>query len=251
MVVVNSYENPVTEWTRVASLGHDWTKVRLLCLLLFPEKPSSFCYPTAKFAYRESLRLFFSTALKYLIELNICSFHFGSDLDFAELLQDGSLDQLHAFSASPCALRCPSALRRLAQACPELADLDVRYERKSGFVQCAGCEGEFVLEPKDAADIREGVTEDFFPNGLARLSLTDVHDMPCLWFIEKCSPGATVHLCNCPSSREHERLGEMLENKSVPSCLIFRLELVEESTLLVSIQLESIAMQPGGHVTGF
>ncbi|KAL3224278.1 hypothetical protein MRX96_049566 [Rhipicephalus microplus] len=65
------------------------------------------------------------TALKYLIELNICPFHFGADLDFTELLQDGSLDQLHAFAVSPCALRCPSALRRLAQACPDLVDLDV------------------------------------------------------------------------------------------------------------------------------
>ncbi|KAL3206829.1 hypothetical protein MRX96_052755 [Rhipicephalus microplus] len=105
MVIVDSDEDPVTEWIRVASLGHDWTKVRLLCLVLFPEEPSSFWYPTDGIAYRESLRLFFSTALKYLIELNICSFHFGADLDFAELLQDGSLDQLHAFSASPCALR--------------------------------------------------------------------------------------------------------------------------------------------------
>ncbi|KAH8036498.1 hypothetical protein HPB51_000763 [Rhipicephalus microplus] len=64
MVVVASDEDPVTEWIRVASLGHDWTKVSLLCLLLFPEEPSSFCYPAAGISYRESLRLFFSTALK-------------------------------------------------------------------------------------------------------------------------------------------------------------------------------------------
>ncbi|KAL3246476.1 hypothetical protein MRX96_057631 [Rhipicephalus microplus] len=64
MEVVDSDEDPMTEWIRVASLGHDWTKVRLLCLLLFPEEPSSFCYPTAGISYRESLHLFFSTALK-------------------------------------------------------------------------------------------------------------------------------------------------------------------------------------------
>ncbi|KAL3255567.1 hypothetical protein MRX96_017465 [Rhipicephalus microplus] len=174
-------------------------------------------------------------ALKYLIELNICSFHFGADLNFAELLQDGSLDQLHAFSASPCALRCPSVLRRLAQACPDLADLDVRYERKNGVVQCTGCEEKFVSEPKDATDIREGVTKAFFPNGLARLSLEDEHDTACLWFIENCSPATTVRLCNCPSSREHERLGRMLENKSMPSCLIHWLKVVEEPYLLARV----------------
>ncbi|KAL3240838.1 hypothetical protein MRX96_047901 [Rhipicephalus microplus] len=158
MVVVDSDEDSVTEWVRVASLGHDWTKVHLLCLLLFSEEPSSFCYPTAGIAYRESLRLYFSTALKYLNELNICSLRFGADLDFAELLQDGSLDKLHAFSASLCAFGCPSALRRLAQACSDLTDLDIRCERKSGLVQCTGCEVELMLEPKDATDIREGVT---------------------------------------------------------------------------------------------
>ncbi|KAL1475068.1 hypothetical protein MTO96_037554 [Rhipicephalus appendiculatus] len=101
MVLVDSDEDPVAEWIRVASLR---------------------------------TRLEPNTALKYLIELNICSFHFGPDLDFAELLQDGSLEHLHALSASPCALRRPSALRRLAQVCPDLADLDVRFERKNSFV---------------------------------------------------------------------------------------------------------------------
>ncbi|KAH7950651.1 hypothetical protein HPB51_028312 [Rhipicephalus microplus] len=76
-----------------------------------------------------------------------------------------------------------------------------------------------VRAVRGATDISEGVTKAFFPNGLARLSLTDVHDTACLWFIENCSPAATVRLCNCPSSRENERLGRMLENKSMPSCL--------------------------------
>ncbi|KAL1484633.1 hypothetical protein MTO96_032483 [Rhipicephalus appendiculatus] len=62
-------------------------------------------------------------------------------------------------------------------------------------------------------EIREGDTRALFPNGLARLSLSDVHDTACLWFIEHCSPTATVRLCNCPSSRENERLGRMLASK--------------------------------------
>lgn len=85
-----------------------------------------------------------------------------------------------------------------------------------------------MLEPKDATNISEGVTKAFFPNGLVRLSLTGVHDTACLWFIENCSPAATVRLCNCPSSREHECLVRMLENKSVPSCVILGLELGED-----------------------
>lgn len=92
-----------------------------------------------------------------------------------------------------------------------------------------------VRAVRGATDISEGVTKAFFPNGLARLSLTDVHDTACLWFIENCSPAATVHLCNCPSSRENERLGRMLENKSMPSCLIHRLEVVEEPNLLARV----------------
>ncbi|KAL3206830.1 hypothetical protein MRX96_052756 [Rhipicephalus microplus] len=108
-----------------------------------------------------------------------------------------------------------------------------------------------MLEPNYATDISEGMTKAFFPNGLARLSLADVHDTACLWFIEKCSPAATVRFCNCPSSREHERLGRVLENKSMPSCVILWLELVEDSTPLVSICLVVITTQPGGHGTGF
>ncbi|KAL3246475.1 hypothetical protein MRX96_057630 [Rhipicephalus microplus] len=95
--------------------------------------------------------------------------------------------------------------------------------------------GEFMLQPNYATDISESVTKAFFPNGLAPLSLTDVYDTACLWFIENCSPAATVCLCNCPSSREHERLGRMLENKSVLNCLILRLELVEKATLLARV----------------
>ncbi|KAL3255557.1 hypothetical protein MRX96_017455 [Rhipicephalus microplus] len=67
VMVVDSDNDPVTEWIREARLRHDWTKMRLLCVLLFPEKPLSFCYLTAGIAYCESLRLVFSTALKYLV----------------------------------------------------------------------------------------------------------------------------------------------------------------------------------------
>ncbi|XP_037522910.1 uncharacterized protein LOC119400060 [Rhipicephalus sanguineus] len=236
VVVVNSDENPAAEWI-VASLGNVWTKVRLLCLLLFPEGPSTSSYPTAGISYRESLRLFFCTALKYVIELNISSFHFGPDLDFAELLQDGSLEHLCALSASPCGLRRPSALRRLAQVCPDLADLDVRFERKGSFVQCIGCEGEFLFETEDAAEVSDGATRALFPNGLGRLTLSDVNDTACLWFIKSCSPTATVRLCDCPSSSspEYARIGRVLATRSMPSCLILQHERLEEILLLADM----------------
>ncbi|KAL1482240.1 hypothetical protein MTO96_050346 [Rhipicephalus appendiculatus] len=79
--------------------------------------------------------------LSNVVELNINSFHFGPDLDFTEVLQDWSLENLLALSVSPCSLRRPSSLRRLAQICPNLADLDVRFGRKGGFVQCTGLRG--------------------------------------------------------------------------------------------------------------
>lgn len=66
-MMVDSDDDPVTERIREARLRHDWTKMRLLCVLLFLEKPSSFCYLTAGITYCESLRLVFSTALKYLV----------------------------------------------------------------------------------------------------------------------------------------------------------------------------------------
>ncbi|KAH6943901.1 hypothetical protein HPB50_000455 [Hyalomma asiaticum] len=238
LVVAAGYtaDGLMAECIRVASEGHIWTKVRLLCLLLFPEEPSGFLYPAIGDGYRNNLRQFFGTALRYIVELNITMFHFAPDLDITDLLQDGSLEHLHALSASPCGLRRPSALRRLAQNCLDFCDLDVRFEAKYRFERCAGCEGEFLLDTKDAIEMRTGVRA-LFRNGLARLTLSGVHDSECLWFIESCSPTPTVRLIDCPSysSPEFARLGAVLKKRSSPSCLVLRIQHLEDNLLSATI----------------
>ncbi|XP_070380111.1 uncharacterized protein [Dermacentor albipictus] len=140
LVAVLHAEGPTVEWIRLASLEHFWTNVCKLCLLLFPAQPSDGVYATAGAAYSDSLRDLISTKLRQVVELNISAFHFGPDLDLTALLQDGSLEHLQSLSATPCGLRRPSALRRLALNCPDFKELDVRFDRRGSFVRCAICE---------------------------------------------------------------------------------------------------------------
>ncbi|XP_070379047.1 uncharacterized protein [Dermacentor albipictus] len=191
LVVVQHAEGITAEWLRAATLGHFWTNVRQLCLLLLPAQPSYGVYATAGAVCRNSLRDLISTKLRQVVELNISAFHFSPDLDLTALLQDGSLEHLQSLSATPCGLRRPSALRALAQNCPNFKELDVRIDRKGSFVRCAVCEGEFYVDPKDIPAMYDRAP--VFPNALARLTLTEVHGRIVLWFIETC-PAVSVRL---------------------------------------------------------
>ncbi|XP_070380107.1 uncharacterized protein [Dermacentor albipictus] len=221
VVAVHHAEGTTAEWIRVATLGHYWANVSQLCLLLLPAQPSDGFYATAGAAYRDSLRDFISFKLKQIVELNLSAFHFGPDLDLTALLQDRSLEHLQSFSVTPCGLRRPSALRRLAQNCPEFKELDVRFDRRGSFVRCAVCEGEFVLDLEDMLQMYDRAP--VFHNVLARLTLTDVHDRISLRFVETC-PAVSVRLSDCPSLSHlgYPSLGQLLARNSLLSCLVLR-----------------------------
>ncbi|XP_070380128.1 uncharacterized protein [Dermacentor albipictus] len=221
LVAVHHAEGTTEEWIRLASLEHSWTNVRQLCLLLFPAQPSDGVYATAGAAYHDSLRDLISTKLQQFVELNISAFHFGPDLDLTALLQDGSLEHLQSLSATPCGLRRPSALRRLAQNCPDFKELDVRFDRRGSLVRCDVCEGEFLLDHDDMLEMYDGVP--VFHNALARLTLSDVLVRVFHWFVEAC-PAVSVRLSDCPSHSHpnYPSLVKLLARNSSLSCLVLR-----------------------------
>ncbi|XP_054925403.2 uncharacterized protein [Dermacentor andersoni] len=234
LVAVHHAEGTTEEWIRLASLEHFWTNVRQLCLLLFPAQPSEGVYATAGTAYRDSLRDLISTKLRQVVELNISAFHFGPDLDLTALLQDGSLEHLQSLSATPCALRRPSALRRLAQNCPDFKELDVRFDRRGTLVRCDVCEGEFLLDHEDMLEMYEDAP--VFHNALARLTLSDVHVRVFHWFVEAC-PAVSVRLSDCHSHPHYPSLGKLLAINSSLSCLVIQHDalLFGEACLLENI----------------
>ncbi|XP_075559476.1 uncharacterized protein LOC142590986 [Dermacentor variabilis] len=236
LVAVHHAEGITAEWIRLATLGHFWTNVRQLCLLLFPAQPSDGVYATAGTVYRESLRDFISVKLQQIVELNISAFHFGPDLDLTALLQDGSLEHLRSLSATPCGLRRPSALRHIAQNCPNFKELDVRIERRGSFVWCAVCECEFYNNPKDMPGMQDG--GPVFHSALARLTLSDVHGPMSLWFIETC-PAVSVRLSDCPSPSltDYPYLGRLLARNSSLSCLVLRHDAlpIDEACLMETV----------------
>ncbi|KAH7951326.1 uncharacterized protein LOC119392941 [Rhipicephalus sanguineus] len=223
VIAVDCAEGDAAWWIRLAGLGHVWEDVRKLCLTLLPADSSSVVYPTAGGAYRGSLRHFFNTALRDIVELNLSSFHFGPDLDFTQLLQDGSLKKLQSLSASPCGLRRPSALRRLAQSCPDFKELDMRIDVRDYISRCAGCFGKYSIDPEDVIEIRNGA-EAAFRRGLARMTLANVHGNVCLWFIKSCSPTTAVRLSNCssPANLNYALFVALLANSSALECLVLR-----------------------------
>ncbi|KAH6942095.1 hypothetical protein HPB50_000670 [Hyalomma asiaticum] len=225
VVAVDSIREGLTAKAILAAAQkHDWAQVHCLCLLLFPQDPSSVVYPMAGSTYRRSLLFFFSSELNYIVELNVSSFHFAPVLDLAELIEQGRLRYLQSLSASPCALCRRFALERLARSCPDIRELDVRIDTRGRFRRCEGCDGEFFLDPealRQVCDGRSGV----FHRGLGMLSLSNVKKDACLWLIACCTPTATVRISDCGSSESNANFTlftETLANNSVLRSLVLR-----------------------------
>ncbi|KAH6943101.1 hypothetical protein HPB50_016005 [Hyalomma asiaticum] len=224
-VVVDVMGGLMAESIRIASVLHDWTHVRQLCLVLFPAESTSVSYyPTAGGRYRESLLHIFSKALVNLVELNVSSFHFGAGMHLTDMLRDGSLKRLRSLSASPCGLRLPSSLHRLAKNCRHLDELDVRVERKGSFQRCAACD-DFVADPSHALALSDDIAPAF-PDGLTRLTLSGLHGYGCLWFIKACGSAATIRLsdCSAPWRGNYSLLLQVLSNNGWLVCLVLEHE---------------------------
>ncbi|KAL1429746.1 hypothetical protein MTO96_015776 [Rhipicephalus appendiculatus] len=196
------------ELMRVAFYEHDWSWINRVCFVLLPEDPSSLVYPQAGRAYRDSLLLFFTYTFRYLLELNISSFHFGPDIDVV-----GTASGSHAGKATAPAH------------CQDFRELDVRYETRGGLIRCPGCEGDVPLDPEAPATFPGGSAG--FRNGLVRLTLCGLRFPVCQHFIECCGPTTTLRLSDaCPnlSIQHYTHLAEVLSERSAPICLVLRHE---------------------------
>ncbi|KAH6942807.1 hypothetical protein HPB50_010754 [Hyalomma asiaticum] len=239
VVTTDSPEVISEEWFRVVGFRCEWAKVRHLCLVLIPQQACVDAYATAGSKYRENLRFFFCTALWHVVELNMSSFHFDDDLDLAHLLQDKCLRTLRSLSASPCGLRRPLALQRLAECCPELRDLDVRFERNGSFVSCTSCEAELApLKELELLAMRSDGSVSF-RNPLASLTFSGVPFAACVWFIEKCGATTRIQLSDysSPSRQGLALFCTLLPNIIAPTWLILRHEKLQldDAFLLVCL----------------
>ncbi|KAH7944655.1 hypothetical protein HPB52_023064 [Rhipicephalus sanguineus] len=203
------------EWLRAASITHDWRDVRQLCLVLFLPHLST-TFPAADGTYRDCLREF-STQLRQLVELNVSSFHFGPGIDVTAFFEGGWMPFLQSLSAAPCGFRSVLTLKCLATYCPGFKELDVRFESRGSFFRCAGCESETLY-----VSGFHSFPSPAFRNGLARLTLSRVHDAACLSFLECCRPVATLRLSYCPLELDYERMSRALAHSSDPICLILQ-----------------------------
>nr|XP_037286782.1 uncharacterized protein LOC119179757 [Rhipicephalus microplus] len=218
------------EWFREASFKHNWSNVRQLCVVLSPADSNLF-YPAARGRYRASLAIF-CTQLVQLVELNVSSFHFGPNVDVTIFLQDGRLPFLQSLSAPPCGFRDPTVLQCVAACCPDFKELDVRFERKDNVCRCFGCERRELF-----VELFRCSASPAFRNGLARLTLSEVHDAACQWFIECCRPVSTLRLAGCPLELDYERISRALCHSIDPSCLILKHRLLrfDDTDLLCNL----------------
>ncbi|XP_075736565.1 uncharacterized protein LOC142776564 isoform X2 [Rhipicephalus microplus] len=210
LVVVFTDEADVpAERISVAIQGHDWTAVHHLCLVLLPQQPFSFePHPMAGMSYLNGLHEFF-LVLQYLVELNVHSFHFGPDVDLMQLLGDANLMFLQALSVAPCGLHHSRAVYRLAQACRELVELDVRVIQRGAHLGCTVCQLPLHIEPDDVAELH-----DDFPRSrrmFLRLTLSAVPNLASLRFLMSCKV-QELRLVDCrlPSFSDFVHIGGVL-----------------------------------------
>ncbi|KAH7978416.1 hypothetical protein HPB49_005478 [Dermacentor silvarum] len=234
VVIVTHDADVLAQRIAAAARRHIWTGVRCLTLALLPRQPlSAQPHPIAESVYLGGLREFFPV-LKYLVELNVSSFHFGPDVDFTQLLQDAGLAFLQALSTAPCAFSQPDAVRRLADVCRELVDLDVRVEKRGRFSGCTVCQLEFRLNTGDMAALHDGYPRS--RRRLVRLTLSGVPRLESLRFLECCEVDE-LRLVDCPDpSHPHfVDIGELLaRNAKLISLLIRNTELPFGTTGLLA-----------------
>lgn len=205
LVVILNGESTEDEMIAEAAHGHDWSSVSWLTLVLSPQQPFA-AEPTNECPYLGGLHELFSAAT-FLTELNVNSFHFKPDVDLTELLCGAQ--RLEALSTAPCGLRQPGAMLRLAEACPELIELDVRVEKRGTQHGCTICQLEFRLDGYMVALFEEGPPQP--RRRLTRLTLSGVPRLESLLFLERCKVDE-LRLVDCldVSSPDFLDIGELL-----------------------------------------
>ncbi|XP_070377666.1 uncharacterized protein [Dermacentor albipictus] len=229
---------------------HFWMAVRNLCLVLLPEQSfSAVPEAIADSACLSGLREFFPV-VRYVVELNVSSFHFSQDLDLTKLLQDAGLVFLQALSTPPCGLRQPRAAWRLAHAFRRLVDLDVRVERRGYFLRCTLCQLEFRLDPADMADLHVAYTES--RRNLRRLTLSGIPNLGPLDFLQRCKVEELRLIdCLCTCHPDFPNLGKLLTSNEKLIFLAIRQPTLPFATqqLLVNVtrvkRLEYLCLQTG------
>ncbi|KAL1479749.1 hypothetical protein MTO96_034782 [Rhipicephalus appendiculatus] len=183
------YMPEASSW--VASRRHNWARVRELCLLFLPERPTLGTYPRARCAWRDYLKALFH-ALDSIVELNVSSFHFEQ-----------------------------SSVLTLPTACPNLKDLDVRVVTR-GFLRCASCQ-QYILdrtvpvqEPSNAAlSLSKNIT---------RLTLCDVPYLVLLAYFQYYRAATTLRLAGWRfvESPQFGHLFGLLGNCVAVRCLVLQ-----------------------------
>lgn len=221
VVVFTDEAHVLAERISAAVRGRVWTAVRHLCLVLLPQHPfGTEPHPMAEIAYLRGLREFFPV-LQYLVELNVNSFHFGPDVDLTQLLCHAKLVFLQALSTAPCGLHHPRAVHRLAHACRELIELDIRVEQRGTQLGCTVCQLTFRLEPDDVAELHDG-----FPRSrcrFRRLTLSGVPNLASLRFLDSCKV-EQLRLADCrlPLLSDFVDIGGVLFSNTNLRCLVLR-----------------------------
>ncbi|KAH7944295.1 hypothetical protein HPB52_018094 [Rhipicephalus sanguineus] len=181
----------MAQFIRDASRRHAWVYVRELCPVLLPKEASGVAYLMTELAYRDGLCRFFSKVLANIVQLNISSFHFGTEMNLADVLQGGSPKHLQSLSASLCCVHRSSTLHHVVRCCPDFKDLDVRIDRKGRLQPSAVCINGFASDPDFDREFSSGPTV-LFHKGLSRLTLTNLPYAAYVWFVESCGPTPTI-----------------------------------------------------------
>ncbi|KAH7943159.1 uncharacterized protein LOC119400010 isoform X2 [Rhipicephalus sanguineus] len=220
VVAVSAADDTLAESFRLAGRRNVWVHVRQLCLLMLPPVASIEFYPTTAAASRGCLGQFFSVALEHVVELNLNSFHFRSDLDLIKLLPKGTLRRLQALSAPPCGFPSQSAVRRLPTRCPNLRELDVRIDTRGGQFRCGSCE----LLQLNAIPSKARVPS-VVHSGIARLTVCHVPAHVLLWYAKCCPAAVTVRLADWPGDAgglKYDFLAPLTGGNSPVRCLVLR-----------------------------